>query len=436
MSDNNTRLPEPQRSLPTAGPDLVHVAAPSDRDHLAKLASMGTTPLAKGKTEHYPTPGMSINDLKSHQELPQPKFNKLLSGNVAEWPEVPHTPNSISPKGKNDHQSNSLEIPGQHSNDNAYWGDGNSIGDGSTFNNIIRDATHSYLEPNENAPHPHQLVLYSNQSPQYQQMHHTQVNGAHQQHAIHQNQDLRYHSNEMNWSHHQYTPDAYTHSEAMKPGLYQNDSYLNETRGSAGIMKPSKKKNISLSKSKKLVLKKDHSKAAIRRWTESDDDKVAFLREYGNLKWHEVTEFINGRHTPQAVQMRYLRSLKRRNDTLTPGERTKLKKLVEEDYESRFKRISTQMGPSFTQVRIQKIFMEEAGYGDLLKAEKVWTKEEISKFVDEAAGDFDNFEVPYRADKLPSKADEHMERVLKIPYIDLVRLYVGGLPMHSQPSHF
>lgn len=162
-----------------------------------------------------------------------------------------------------------------------------------------------------------------------------------------------------------------------------------------------------------------------RRWTDSDDDKVAFLREYGNLKWHEVTEFINGRHTPQAVQMRYLRSLKRRNDKLTPEESTKLRRLVVEDYESRFKRLSTAMGPSFTPVRIQKIFLTQGGLADTLGGEKKWTRDEIVDLVDQAGGDFDNFTVPVRSDELPPQAKDHMKDKYTKSYEELVSLYIG-----------
>ncbi|KAF5097647.1 hypothetical protein D0Z00_002330 [Geotrichum galactomycetum] len=183
---------------------------------------------------------------------------------------------------------------------------------------------------------------------------------------------------------------------------------------------PRKRKNTRGKK------QKDPSESKIKRWTESDDDKVTFLREYGNLKWHEVTEFINGRHTPQAVQMRYLRSLKKRNDSLTFAERSKLQKIVEEDYKSRFKRISTQMGPSFTPIRIQKIMLMEAGLGDLLQDDKIWTKEEIANFLDEAAGDFDSFEVPWRADRLPSRAADYMMHRMFRSYNDLINHYVGG----------
>lgn len=162
-----------------------------------------------------------------------------------------------------------------------------------------------------------------------------------------------------------------------------------------------------------------------RRWTESDDDKVAFLREYGNLKWHEVTEFINGRHTPQAVQMRYLRSLKRRNDQLTPEETEKLRRLVVEDYETRFKRLSTAMGPSFTPVRIQKIFLAQGGLGDTLESNKKWTRDEIIDLVDQAEGDFDNFTVPVRSDELPPRARDHMKDKYTKSYEELVSLYIG-----------
>lgn len=165
-----------------------------------------------------------------------------------------------------------------------------------------------------------------------------------------------------------------------------------------------------------------------RRWTESDDNKVAFLREYGNLKWNEVTEFIKGRHTPQAVQMRYLRSLKRRNDKITPTEEANLRRLVVEDYESRFRRLSTAMGPSFTPIRIQKVFMAQSGMQSMLESQKKWTQDEISQLIDDAGGDFDEFHVPTRSDELPPLAAEHMKDKYTRSYEELVSMYIGGKP--------
>lgn len=174
---------------------------------------------------------------------------------------------------------------------------------------------------------------------------------------------------------------------------------------------------------KSLIAKNSNKNKLVKRWTESDDDKVAFLREYGNLRWFEVTELLNGRHTPQAVQMRYLRSLKRRNDQLTPEEREKFEKIVTEDYENRFKRIATQMGPSFTAVRIQKIFLKDAGLGRLLEETKVLSREEIANLI---GGDLDNFRVPTFADRLPPQAAEHMQKYACKSYEKLVDMYIGS----------
>lgn len=188
----------------------------------------------------------------------------------------------------------------------------------------------------------------------------------------------------------------------------------------------SKAKSKSVQKAsrlKSLISKNSNKNTPVKRWTESDDDKVAFLREYGNLRWFEVTELLNGRHTPQAVQMRYLRSLKRRNDQLTPEEREKFEKIVTEDYENRFKRIATQMGPSFTAVRIQKIFLKDAGLGKLLEQTKVLSREEIANLI---GGDLDNFRVPTFADRLPPLAAEHMQKYACESYENLVGMYIGG----------
>jgi hypothetical protein len=193
----------------------------------------------------------------------------------------------------------------------------------------------------------------------------------------------------------------------------------------SSVTKPRAAPTKRPSKKKDTKTKTNRTRPATKRWTESDDDKVAFLREYGNLKWHEVTEFINGRHTPQAVQMRYLRSLKRRNDVLTLEQRNKLTKVVEEDYNNRFKRISIAMGPSFTPLRIQKLFMQDVGLGHLLKPERIWTKMEIAAFIDAADGDFDNFKVPHFGDKMPPAALQHIEKCQMLKYEDLVKMYIG-----------
>lgn len=224
---------------------------------------------------------------------------------------------------------------------------------------------------------------------------------------------------------------AFSESDGYKATLCQADDFADVPGNAQNLYSTSKHTRVSKTspprkRKNTRVKKNDPDNSKHKRWTESDDDKVVFLREYGNLKWHEVTEFLNGRHTPQAVQMRYLRSLKKRNMSLTLAEKAKLQKIVEEDYENRFKRISILMGPSFTQIRIQKLLLLEAGLGDLLKEDKVWTEEEIATFVDEAAGDLESFKVPYRADRLSNRAADYMKHRMFRSYQDLINQYVGG----------
>lgn len=346
------------------------------------------TPQVKLESEAlpYPTPDLSPTELK----LQQQKYARIAN-QPKEW--GPSGPSSMTPASSIIKECKSPDAAERNETE-TYWEQDSSFEvSPNLMSEIHQKYGDDYLE-----------------SAEYQNLDQNECADSNDKQLVFQ-EELSWNQDEI------YEPDA-------KTLTINEEEYEQDTPA----VKPAKRRaNAPPGKRKNTRAKKTHgSKSGIRRWTESDDDKVAFLREYGNLKWHEVTEFINGRHTPQAVQMRYLRSLKRRNDTLTAAEQAKLRRLVVEDYESRFKRISTQMGPSFTPVRIQKIFLEDSGMGDLLKAEKTWSKEEISKFLDDAAGDFDSFVVPYRADKLPPKAAAHMEKHMAHSYKDLIGLYVGN----------
>lgn len=355
----------------------------------------------------YPTPDLSPDELK----LQQQKYARLVgtpNHHHQDWSKPPITPTPLGPETSAPKEEPSLVESVEKTETESYWDQDSSF---EVSSNLISEIHQKYGDD------------YLG-SAEFQNL--EQDNGMSGANDPAKQLDLMY-QEDLSWHH----GETYEASESKTLDLNEND-YMPLQETAAEEPKPIKRRAAPPGKRKNTRIKKSHgSKSGIRRWTESDDDKVAFLREYGNLKWHEVTEFINGRHTPQAVQMRYLRSLKRRNDTLTMAEEGKLRRLVVEDYESRFKRISTQMGPSFTPIRIQKLFLEDAGMGELLKAEKVWTKEEISKFVDEAAGDFDSFVVPYRADKLPPKAAAHMEKHMTHSYKDLINLYVGSLSDNS-----
>lgn len=57
------------------------------------------------------------------------------------------------------------------------------------------------------------------------------------------------------------------------------------------------------------------------RWTKKEDELVIYLREKQKFKWYEITDELNGRHTPQAVQMRYLRVLKKKKPLIMDQEK-------------------------------------------------------------------------------------------------------------------
>lgn len=348
----------------------------------------------------YPTPEISPNDTKYQKQ----KFPRHLADQTPDWNVgSSNTPRSVAP----DAATTPAVLDGNETE--SLW-EGDSSFEVSA--NLITEINQKYGDDYLNS------TEYQSLSPSYSKAS-----------QLHEHKPLEtIYPAEVSWNHAgNFEPDE---KEPMMDD--EDDDFEPEPPAPSKAAKrrvthpPAKRKAIRIKKNQTSA-----SKTGVRRWTESDDDKVAFLREYGNLKWHEVTEFINGRHTPQAVQMRYLRSLKRRNDNLTSAEQAKLRRLVEEDYEARFKRISTHMGPSFTPVRIQKIFLEDAGLNEMLQVEKVWTKEEIAKFVDEAAGDFDSFVVPYRADKLPPRAAAHMEQHMNHTYKDLIQLYVGANAYHD-----
>lgn len=380
------------------------------------------------KNLQYPSPQMS----PTHEALSTPtlpKFENLVADAQAEWAKAQATPmsapsSSVQPEIVDE---NIDSIDYNNNKSNLFWEE--PIG---SFDDVGCTKEHPFKPQPNHTGGGLGLKIGTDQSKLFNTINSVSV----------QHQDFEHQQNQQHISQpsiggstlaEEYWPPRNTifpGSDVEKETLYQASDFA-DTSGNAHDLSDSytryhkRKLNPPRKRRNTRAKKGDPNRPTIKRWTESDDDKVAFLREYGNLKWHEVTEFINGRHTPQAVQMRYLRSLKKRNDSLTFAEKEKLQKIVKEDYENRFKRISTQMGPSFTQVRIQKILLMEAGLGELLKEDKVWTKEEIAKFVDEAAGDFDNFEVPYRADRLPSRAADYMMHRMSRPYHDLVDQYVG-----------
>lgn len=97
------------------------------------------------------------------------------------------------------------------------------------------------------------------------------------------------------------------------------------------------------------------------RWTPCDDRLIMYLKEIEGLTWKESALMIRYRHSWQAVQMRYLRTLCRLTGKWTKQETDKLKSVVARDWAGRWRRIATEMGPQFPAERVYRQMMGLAG---------------------------------------------------------------------------
>lgn len=111
------------------------------------------------------------------------------------------------------------------------------------------------------------------------------------------------------------------------------------------------------------VLKKlrEPRRRAPQRWTQSDDLLILYLKEVENLTWKEAALLIRYRHSWQAVQMRYLRTLCRLTGEWSEEDTNRLKLVVSRDWATRWKRIATEMGPQFPIERCYRKLHELAG---------------------------------------------------------------------------
>ncbi|ODQ67966.1 hypothetical protein NADFUDRAFT_63458 [Nadsonia fulvescens var. elongata DSM 6958] len=98
-----------------------------------------------------------------------------------------------------------------------------------------------------------------------------------------------------------------------------------------------------------------------RRWHNEQDRKIIHLKETLNWPWRAIQQTLGTNHSWQAIQMRYLRSLKGRWDLWTEEEELKLLKAFQRDWTKRWNRISSEMGPAFPEERCLRKVYELAG---------------------------------------------------------------------------
>ncbi|ANB13437.1 Myb-related protein A [Sugiyamaella lignohabitans] len=152
------------------------------------------------------------------------------------------------------------------------------------------------------------------------------------------------------------------------------------------------------------------------RWTEQDDMLISYLKEEKEFSWRRIAEAIQGRHTWQAIQMRYLRSLKNRYAPFTEEEEGKLEEAILNDWRGRWKRVSFEMGPSFSEERVIRKCMENLGHGELLDAD-------VSSDYTVVVTSQGTFHLPPNANKLSDKVIQFLQQHEVNEEHDIVLMY-------------
>ncbi|KAG5355960.1 Myb-related protein A [Yarrowia sp. B02] len=93
------------------------------------------------------------------------------------------------------------------------------------------------------------------------------------------------------------------------------------------------------------------------RWSRDDDTTVLYLKEVEQVTWKEAALLIRYRHSWQAVQMRYLRTLCRLTGKWSQDDSARLEEVMSRDWRHRWKRLATEMGPQFPVERVYRHVM-------------------------------------------------------------------------------
>lgn len=99
---------------------------------------------------------------------------------------------------------------------------------------------------------------------------------------------------------------------------------------------------------KKDSRKKHKTDRKVVDWSKEEDDAIVYYKEEMKYSWKRIEELLDNKHSWQAIQMRYLRNHKSRNEEWSKFMEIKLINAVRKDWENRWKRISVDLGKYFT----------------------------------------------------------------------------------------
>jgi len=86
-------------------------------------------------------------------------------------------------------------------------------------------------------------------------------------------------------------------------------------------------------------------------WSKAEDDAIVYYKEELKYSWKRIEELLERKHSWQAIQMRYLRNHKSRNEDWSRFMEIKLMNEIKKDWEHRWKRISNKLGKDFNSER-------------------------------------------------------------------------------------
>ncbi|GMM29567.1 hypothetical protein DAMA08_023120 [Martiniozyma asiatica (nom. inval.)] len=90
-----------------------------------------------------------------------------------------------------------------------------------------------------------------------------------------------------------------------------------------------------------------HQGKKVYAWTRAEDEAIVYYKEEMKYSWKKIEQELAGRHSWQAIQMRYLRNHKSRNDEWSRFMEIKLINAIRKDWENRWKRIGQELGRDF-----------------------------------------------------------------------------------------
>lgn len=97
--------------------------------------------------------------------------------------------------------------------------------------------------------------------------------------------------------------------------------------------------------------RKQKSDRKVVEWSKEEDDAIVYYKEEMKYSWKRIEELLESKHSWQAIQMRYLRNHKSRNEDWSKFMEVKLINAVRKDWENRWRRISAELGKHFTPER-------------------------------------------------------------------------------------